>query len=488
MVLQASSRALALSLPDIFPATVHACAPPRQRRAGRRREHLLQRLGDRFHLRGKAKRAVRSRVVSMEDVVLHAAVHIDALRAGRGASLGGTLDAQPQNPRVRAAAERAAAALAVLPLVNAPRLPTVLLHGMGGDLPMLPCFGGIEADLAGKLGRGAGADVLQPYVPPYATIDKRAQALKDFVEGIAASRGEHTSFRCNIIAHSMGGLDARHYVTALGGAARVASVTTLGSPHLGSQWGDLFLENDLMRGRSGRRALSRINERVEDAGPRLRKLLASLDGWFPATGPAMDRLLSRDVTQGLQRWMEEKSYVEYDRSVCSFLLFSHFFCFSSIYFVVSHVYSLSFAPILSLLLFSFVCFLAVDYGSVFHLTSRYVREEFNPATPNVRGVRYFALAGDITTGVWGRRPGPVPGTRFYLPHAVLRRREGANDGLVSVESALGVGLGGDASGAPPFESLGVVGLDHAELINQSPRYDGRALFRLLAQHLYDQGF
>jgi triacylglycerol lipase len=152
----------------------------------------------------------------------------------------------------------------------------------------------------------------------------------------------------------------------------------------------------------------------------------------------MDRLLSRDVTKGLQRWMEEKSFVEYD--------------------------------------------------SVFHLTTRYVRDEFNPATPNHPDVRYFALAGDITSGAFGTRPGPLAHTRFFLPHAVIRRKEGANDGLVSIDSALGAGLGGGETGTPAFESLGVVGLDHAELINQSRRYDGRALFRLILHNLAKNGF
>ena len=431
---------LATSQADIFPASVHCCSPVRrEQRAEVSRERLWQRLGDRFRLRGARRSAVAAREVMADEVTRHAMRHLAEIQSG-GAPLGATLDAVPvavRDPRQRAAAERAVATLPVLPTIDAPQLPTILLHGMGGDLPMLPCFGGIREDLVAC----SGADVMQPYVPRYASIHKRAQVLADFIEGVAATRrggsGNAPPFRCNLIAHSMGGLDARHYVTALGGHARVASVTTLGSPHLGSEWADLFLENDLMRGRSGARAIKRVDG-IVDARPRLKRLLTSLDTWFPATGPAMDRLLSRDVTKGLQRWMEEKSFVEYD--------------------------------------------------SVFHLTTRYVRDEFNPATPNHPDVRYFALAGDITSGAFGTRPGPLAHTRFFLPHAVIRRKEGANDGLVSIDSALGAGLGGGETGTPAFESLGVVGLDHAELINQSRRYDGRALFRLILHNLAKNGF
>jgi triacylglycerol lipase len=38
----------------------------------------------------------------------------------------------------------------------------------------------------------------------------------------------------NIIAHSMGGLDARYAITQLGLRGRVASLTTIGTPHYGT--------------------------------------------------------------------------------------------------------------------------------------------------------------------------------------------------------------------------------------------------------------
>lgn len=47
--------------------------------------------------------------------------------------------------------------------------------------------------------------------------------------------------RLNIIAHSMGGLDARYYaISWLGLAERVASLTTIGIPHLGTPLADLM--------------------------------------------------------------------------------------------------------------------------------------------------------------------------------------------------------------------------------------------------------
>src|SRR5262249_10651950 len=42
-----------------------------------------------------------------------------------------------------------------------------------------------------------------------------------------------------LIAHSMGGLDARYAICRLGLSERVASLTTIGTPHLGTPLADL---------------------------------------------------------------------------------------------------------------------------------------------------------------------------------------------------------------------------------------------------------
>jgi triacylglycerol lipase len=42
----------------------------------------------------------------------------------------------------------------------------------------------------------------------------------------------------NIVAHSMGGLDARYAISRLGLADRVASLVTIGTPHLGTPLAD----------------------------------------------------------------------------------------------------------------------------------------------------------------------------------------------------------------------------------------------------------
>jgi triacylglycerol lipase len=64
----------------------------------------------------------------------------------------------------------------------------------------------------------------------------RAEQLRDQIR-------RWTDEPVNIIAHSMGGLDARHMITHLGMADRVKSLTTVSTPHRGSYLADWFGAN-----------------------------------------------------------------------------------------------------------------------------------------------------------------------------------------------------------------------------------------------------
>lgn len=66
----------------------------------------------------------------------------------------------------------------------------------------------------------------------------RADQLKEDVERVL---GETGAEKVHIIAHSMGGLDARMMIVNLGMAEKVASLTTIGTPHLGTVLADRVL-------------------------------------------------------------------------------------------------------------------------------------------------------------------------------------------------------------------------------------------------------
>jgi len=71
-------------------------------------------------------------------------------------------------------------------------------------------------------------------------VDLRAEQLRDRVNEIVAGTGAQ---KVHIIAHSMGGLDARHMIIDKGMAHRVASLTTIGTPHLGTTLADQLIDN-----------------------------------------------------------------------------------------------------------------------------------------------------------------------------------------------------------------------------------------------------
>ncbi|MBP3401554.1 MAG: hypothetical protein J6K85_00680 [Clostridia bacterium] len=65
----------------------------------------------------------------------------------------------------------------------------------------------------------------------FGTIESNAEQLKSFIERVLAETGAE---KVNIIAHSKGGLDSKYMITELGMEDKVASLTTLCTPHKGS--------------------------------------------------------------------------------------------------------------------------------------------------------------------------------------------------------------------------------------------------------------
>ena len=89
--------------------------------------------------------------------------------------------------------------------------------------------------------RENGFDVFQSSVGFAAGVERRAADLKREIETALAVRPNQT--KVHIIAHSMGGLDARHMIVDLEMAERVASLTTVGTPHLGTSFADWGIAN-----------------------------------------------------------------------------------------------------------------------------------------------------------------------------------------------------------------------------------------------------
>lgn len=89
--------------------------------------------------------------------------------------------------------------------------------------------------------RANGFDVYQSSVGFAEGVENRAAALKDEIENFLALR-PGTS-KVHIIAHSMGGLDARHMIVGHGMSNKVSSLTTIGTPHTGTSFADWGMAN-----------------------------------------------------------------------------------------------------------------------------------------------------------------------------------------------------------------------------------------------------
>jgi triacylglycerol lipase len=78
----------------------------------------------------------------------------------------------------------------------------------------------------------AGNRVHVPSLSPTDSVDVRAGQLKRSIQRAFPGEAVH------ILAHSMGGLDARYMISCLGMDKQVLTLTTLGTPHRGSSFAD----------------------------------------------------------------------------------------------------------------------------------------------------------------------------------------------------------------------------------------------------------
>jgi triacylglycerol lipase len=119
-----------------------------------------------------------------------------------------------------------------------PRYPVVFCHGMLAFTTLRMALGTDWNSFSPLRAffRERGFRTLFPNVGPTTGVLARARQLRELIN-------RWTDEPINIVAHSMGGLDARYLVTHLGMAGRVRSLTTIGAPHRGTYMADWFVAN-----------------------------------------------------------------------------------------------------------------------------------------------------------------------------------------------------------------------------------------------------
>lgn len=159
---------------------------------------------------------------------------------------------------------------------QAPKHPIVLAHGLlgfaelklaGSYLPSIHYWRGIREALSLQ-----GAEVITASVPPSGSIEKRAAKLAQDIEAQAQGKS------VNVVAHSMGGLDARYMISQLRPrGVDVKSLITVGTPHHGSTFADYL-----------------IDEIGPEYLPRLYHLWERVTGWDPSAFSQLTRRYMED--------------------------------------------------------------------------------------------------------------------------------------------------------------------------------------------------
>ncbi len=110
----------------------------------------------------------------------------------------------------------------------ATKYPIIMIHGVGfRDLRWFNYWGRIPKELVAN-----GAVVYYGHQEGWAVLEDNAEVIKERIKQVMQ---ENQCDKVNLIAHSKGGLDARYAISALGMSEHVASLTTICTPHHGSQ-------------------------------------------------------------------------------------------------------------------------------------------------------------------------------------------------------------------------------------------------------------
>jgi triacylglycerol lipase len=148
--------------------------------------------------------------------------------------------------------------------------PVVLVHGIIAHdrASIIKFWGRIPEALMSR-----GIKVFFGNTDAWGSIDTNALLLKKTIENIIS---QTKTEKVNIIAHSKGGIDSRYLIWKHNFGDKIASLTTVCTPHHGSEIADLLYNKRITHKKITRKALSVFGELYGDANPDLCKLIYQL--------------------------------------------------------------------------------------------------------------------------------------------------------------------------------------------------------------------
>lgn len=155
------------------------------------------------------------------------------------------------------------------------KYPIILVHGIAAKDKRL-FWGRIPKRL-----QEAGLTVYLGRTDSWGSIEGNAELLSQTVDEVLS---KHECGKVNLIAHSKGGLDSRYLISSLGYGSKVASLTTISTPHHGAEIADLLLE---------KRAIN---------SPTAKRIIISLTTFYGDKSPDPYRILNELSTKGMKEF------------------------------------------------------------------------------------------------------------------------------------------------------------------------------------------
>ena len=141
--------------------------------------------------------------------------------------------------------------------------PVVLVHGIiAHDRARIVRFWG---RIPGVL-RKNGVRVFVGNTDAWGSYESNAEILKTTIETVLQ---ETDSEKVNIIDHSKGGIDSRYLIWKYDFGDKIASLTTISTPHHGAEIADLIFKQDIIHSDITRKALAIFGELYGDTNPDL---------------------------------------------------------------------------------------------------------------------------------------------------------------------------------------------------------------------------
>lgn len=157
--------------------------------------------------------------------------------------------------------------------------PILLVHGMADNHSIFALL------RRGLMRRGFSRVFAMNYSVRTSDVRTAAAQLAEEIEAVVEETGYE---RIHLVAHSLGGIIARYYVTRLDGDERVHTLVTLGSPHHGTWMAHLLPTRIARQLRPGSPLLRELDAPADDCRTRMIAMWSDTDeAIFPAGNAAL---------------------------------------------------------------------------------------------------------------------------------------------------------------------------------------------------------